>query len=479
LEEWELLDKDFKNYPHFDHVLSRDEIYKVVRNPDRVARNAFYPFIKYLKVWQPYRRLDQKPSPKERLIRYAARRDAYIFAYYRFKLSQLYEHELKKRNISEVPIAYRRILTTTPVARGKCNINFASEAFSEISSHENCVAITFDVSKFFESLDHQYLLRCWKTLLGVDDLPSDHLAVFKAITSYAFVDRLDLYRRLGFFGFPEGDESTFERYLVKYEDIPKRKLCSNQVFRELVCGGDKIHPSIVQKNRETFGIPQGAPISDLLANLYLLEFDSRIAELVHDLGGYYRRYSDDILLVLPISPHEVAGIEKRVRDLMNECAPNLVMKESKTSIVHFHKSSDKLTFTHLKGKQGKNGLEYLGFRFDGQRIYLRDGTVSGLYRKIALAVRYHCREIVSRFPGKDLDFLRKAGGSSRLVSRFGRVEDFDQSPDVKSWTFWTYAKRASEFFGSPGRPILRQIRGHKDFVSERFEYELVRAVSKK
>ncbi|WP_449400480.1 reverse transcriptase domain-containing protein [Chryseobacterium wanjuense] len=46
------------------------------------------------------------------------------------------------------------------------------------------------------------------------------------------------------------------------------------------------------------GIPQGLPLSAVLANIYLLDFDRNIIkEIVRKYRGYYRRYSDDLLII--------------------------------------------------------------------------------------------------------------------------------------------------------------------------------------
>ena len=47
------------------------------------------------------------------------------------------------------------------------------------------------------------------------------------------------------------------------------------------------------------GIPQGSPISGTLANIYMLEIDKIIAEYIDNLNGYYIRYSDDFIIIIP------------------------------------------------------------------------------------------------------------------------------------------------------------------------------------
>ena len=99
--DWYPSERELKRYPHFDKFLPPDEIVAIVKNPERVRTNAFYPFLRYIKSWQPFRSNDVPHKKKERPIRYASRRDAYIFAYYRYLLSERYEALLKDLDLSE------------------------------------------------------------------------------------------------------------------------------------------------------------------------------------------------------------------------------------------------------------------------------------------------------------------------------------------------------------------------------------------
>ena len=110
-DEFDFTAKDLKHYPHFDAPITLKEIRRLVSDPKRVAANSFYPFFLYEESWQPYRSTDAaKPDKKTRPIRYGARRDAYIFAFYRRKLSRLYETRLREMGIEDCPIAYRQVL---------------------------------------------------------------------------------------------------------------------------------------------------------------------------------------------------------------------------------------------------------------------------------------------------------------------------------------------------------------------------------
>jgi hypothetical protein len=198
-----------KHYPHFDSPISMSDVIALVKSPQAVAANTYYPFMRYDQSWQPYRgsnspkaskrakaRAMQKPEKKTRPIRFASRRDAYIFSYYRYLLQAPYEKLLADTGLDESVIAYRRI--RQPNGSGKSNIEFAREAFDRIRTLGNCAAIALDISSFFESLDHALLNEKWARVLGDDTLPPDHASVFKAITRYAVVDREEVYERLGF-----------------------------------------------------------------------------------------------------------------------------------------------------------------------------------------------------------------------------------------------------------------------------------------
>lgn len=473
--KWQLKPGDLKRYPHFDKYLPPEEAEAIATDPQRVARNPFFPFLRYIEAWRPYRP-NGKPT-KERPIRYASRRDAYIFARYRHLLAEKYEAELERLGIQECPIAYRKVPVTGTTGPGKCNINFAKDAFDHIRAMGPCAVVALDISSYFENLDHALLCSLWCRLIGVAELPPDHEAVFRAITAYAVVDRDKVYERLGFIGLKEKNGKTVRGYLKSYREIPTQ-LCTTQEFRQKIAGGGPSLPKLIEKNDKPHGIPQGAPISDILANIYLIDFDKLMDSYAKALGGVYFRYSDDILVIIPGDAS--AGLRARDHAMaeITKFGSEIKIKPQKTSVIVFTADgSGHLGFNLVAGEQGKNGLEYLGFRFDGQRVYLRDSTLSRFYRKITYALRHEVRVFVARYPGKDITFLLAKFKLEAFVSRFGRVEKFDLNSEYHDWTFWTYASRAAHEFGSQGQPIYRQMRRHRDLISNRLREELEEALA--
>lgn len=337
---WRLHSKDLKRYPHFDKPLAIKEVEELVSDPKRVAANSFFPLLQYTKKWQPFREKGGKPTPKTRPIRYAARRDSYIYSYYRHLLSTGYEAELSRLGISHCPIAYRRIPSGDGSRGGKCNIHFAKDAFDRIRQLGDCCVIALDISSFFESLDHEMLKAMWCRMIGKERLPDDHFAVFKSITQYAYVDRKKAYERLGYFGTKRftSKGKPIEGYLVKYDQIPTQ-LCPTDIFRSAILGKGTGASSLLVKNDKAWGIPQGTPISDILANIYMIDFDKKLDEMSNGANGFYYRYSDDIIIIAPISPRDALDFKEKVVAEIGKYGKELKIKESKSAIVEYKRQS--------------------------------------------------------------------------------------------------------------------------------------------
>ncbi len=486
-EEFDFTANDLKHYPHFDAPITLREIRRLVTDPARVAANSFYPFLLYEKSWQPYRSANAaKPEKKTRPIRYGARRDAYIFSFYRRKLSRLYEARLRDMGIEDCPIAYRQVLKPGR-GSGKCNIDFAKDAFDEIDRLGDCVAVALDIKGYFENLDHGRIKRIWCELLNVKKLPPDHYAVFKNITKYHFVEQLAAYSRLEHFGMRDRDGQMRPGFLTPFLDMPKQ-LCSNAEFRAKICGGDPTHgPSLVQANpylakTHPHGIPQGAPISDLIANSYLLEFDKVMADYARARTGQYMRYSDDILLILPGgSPEAIAAIEFTTAE-MREHGPELRIKDSKTCVAQFQRTSGGFRFQHLKQRPdepAKNGFEYLGFRYDGRRVYVRNSTISRFYGKVSGAAKQAGWRHVEKNPTMDVEALIGSFDFSLFFQRFSKVKKSNRTNEYRNRTFYSYLKRSAKTFGPKGDRILRQAGSFDEFMHKRVRLAIVSGVAKR
>ncbi|MDF0487262.1 reverse transcriptase domain-containing protein [Sphingomonas sp. H39-1-10] len=464
-----------KHYPHFDKPIRHKDIEELVRNPDAVSRNSFYPFMRFEEKWQPFRdKVGGKPKKKIRQLRFASRRDAYIYSYYRHILRDPYEASLRARDLEHSVIAYRKLVT--PTGKGKSNIDFALDAFNVIRNFGHAAVVTLDISAFFESIDHELLRQKWCSLLGTAELPRDHRAVFRAITRYSIVDRDAAYERLGYLTWEAKGAGKIPVYTTGFKDMP-RQLCSNSEFREKICGKGGTFASLIETNENDFGIPQGSPISDMLANIYLIDFDSALKAYVDAVGGTFFRYSDDIIIIVPGEEIEAIAARDFAMNEIKKHGSKLLIKESKTSVLRYFSVPGGQDFKKIHGEQGTNGLEYLGFRYDGKAAYLRDSTMSRLYRKVTRSIRAEARALVRRYPEKDQSYIESKFNAAKFMQRYGRVEDFDPKASYDTWTFWTYARRAIEIFGPLGKPISGQLKNYGQIVRTRMTHEIAHALS--
>lgn len=337
-----------RRYLHFDPPIGEAGAKKVVSAPTRVASHSFYPFIRYVVKSQKVHfdkaeRKVKRKEPKERPISYAAHLDSHIYSYYCSLLSDHYEKHLSFTSWSDSVLAFRAI--------GKSNIEFARDAFQDIASRRSCCAITIDIKGFFDNINHQLLKESWQRLLRKSELPPDHYSVYKSLTRFSYVERDPLFEALGI---PKSN--------------PKRgrtRICSAEEFRSKIRKG-----GLIKRNCDTKGIPQGSPISSLLSNIYMFEFDERISVFASCCGGSYYRYCDDILLIVPIEKAEAAKtlVSAEVTKV------KLELQESKTEIIIFRETP--------LGSKAQKPLQYLGFTFDGTRIHLRSSSLARYQERV-------------------------------------------------------------------------------------------------
>ncbi len=431
-----------RTYLHFDAPVSEATARALGSNPERVASHSFYPFLGYTITTQKVVRKDGRkvPKTKNREIRIAAHADAAIYSYYSQILSDHYEEELARRELHDVPTAFRSSLG------GRTNIEFAGEVFRFVDSHRDCVALAFDVEQFFDTLDHDYLKDRWKHLLGENRLPSDHFAVYKSLTSFSWVSRDDAY-----------DAFSISQYNPKHGG--RRRICTPTEFRSQVRGGGLIQPN----PRQGKGIPQGSPISAVLSNIYMLEFDAIVSERVRQVGGLYRRYCDDIMVVVPLSRgHETEAF---------------VYGELESASLTAHPDKTKhVPYQGAPGTPSNDILQYLGFTFDGVNILLRQGSIGRYYGKMRKGVslakqtqrKYNQKEEAAGLPLSPLKKRKLHLQYSYLISR--RTKRKKGNDPKANGNFLTYAYKAARRLNSPA--IKRQVRNHWKKLNEEIGREI-------
>lgn len=405
-----------RGYLHFDKPISLEHALDIVTNPHVVATHSFLPFITFTSATYKIKQ-DKGTSAinkilKERPIAYSSHVDSHIYSYYAATLSELYENELRTYKINKNVLAFRTL--------NKSNIEFAHEAFQEIKKRGDCSAVALDLSKFFDTLDHGFLKDAWCRLLATDKLPEDHYAVFKAITRYSKVDKDKVYDLMGI---PKNN--------AKHTKKTRKQICSFVDFRNKVRKN-----KLIVSNKAGFGIPQGSPISALLSNIYMLNFDIEMNEYVSSLGGEYFRYCDDMLFIVPT--HEKNNIAGEAEKRLIKLKVSLNIK--KTEIREFSATPSKI--------KCDKPLQYLGFLFDGENIFLRSSSLSRYSDKMKRGVR------LAKATMNRKNKIRKLKGLPR--KELFKEKIYARYSHVGKRNFLTYGYRASRIMNS--KSIRKQLK---------------------
>lgn len=379
------------------HITNRIEnlksVEKLIKSPKYIATHAFFPLLRKENRVRRYKKTDKvalngkffrrhnESSIKKRIIEYATHIDTLIFAYYSTLLMEKYEELLSKSpNFSACICAYRRIPTENGKGN-KNNIHFAKEVFDQINLQNKCIVLAFDIESFFPTLEHKYLKKSWAKLMNVKTLPADHYAVFKAATRFSYI-LLDDFRTKWKKGFDEKHLAHLRKQNIHaFFESP-------QEFRKEIKKGN-----IRIFSNEKKGIPHGLPISALLANLYLLEFDEWFyANLVEKKGAFYRRYSDDIIVVC--NEENYQEIELAVQEKIKEYQLNI--KKEKTEVYRFHCQNEGVKVWQ-KQKTGfwkpNMPLMYLGFEYYGDKTLIKSANLARFYRRMKSVINNKIRRI--------------------------------------------------------------------------------------
>lgn len=396
-----------RSYLHFDEKIGLKTAIKVVTNPKKVSRHSFYPMLRYVSYSTKIKK-DQNSGQlikkiKDRDITYAAHLDSHIYSYYGKILEQAYEKRLLELNISDCVLAFRKL--------GKSNVDFSYEAFQDILKTSTCDVVALDISGFFKNLDHAHLKNTWAGVIGQQKLPQDHYVVYKSLTKYAYccVDKI----------YNEFDISPNNPW------YQRKRICSPVEFRSRVRA-----KKLIITHNESKGIPQGTAISALLSNIFMLEFDVKMHELMVKHNGSYRRYCDDMLFIYPNTSSYKLDIEKVVS---NEIA------RYSLSI-----NSDKTEKRSFRNGVSNKPLQYLGFTFDGRKILLRSAALAKFSERMNKSLRLVKRTIDTESEGLGY----------RVPLR--RKKIYERYSHLGKRNFIRYGLRASKVMQS--KAIKRQLR---------------------
>jgi Reverse transcriptase (RNA-dependent DNA polymerase) len=383
-------------YKHFDAPVG-ERFAKRAMDCAFVQDHSWLPLIHYTKETKRYKPKQRKTEVKKRPIMYASHRDACILAKYAHdltvKLDDHYNHTGLTRNI----IAYRRL--------GRANYDFSADAYRVARANSPCVVLCFDITGFFDHLDHAILKSRLKRILGVLELPKDWYAVFRHVARHCYVERDNLLKFPHIKARFESEKKTSEP-LVTIAEIKKL--------------GIEMHT-----NQHAFGIPQGTPISSALSNLYMIDVDEEMARMCDKRGALYQRYSDDILIICREADEEAI----RSALVASVTAHRLELKKEKTERTLFDASA-------------ADAFQYLGFNVSPNGAVIRPSSLARQWRKLRRSLK-RTRKIGEKAiaEGKAAKIYTK-----KLRRRFSAVG---------ARNFSSYARHAAKAFDS--KKIVKQV----------------------
>lgn len=406
---------DTKPYAHFDLrvSLSMPSIRKYVMDRTKIVTHSFYPFIHFEKKNSRY---GKKGPKKPRELYYCSHLDRCVYQRYAFLLNYQYNIWACENNIDDVAIAYRDNL-------GKNNIDFAKDAFDAIRSFPQCFILVGDFTNFFDNLEHQYLKKMMCKVLGVERLPQDYFSIFKNITRFSSWDWKDIVKAAG-------------------ENIEERGIRKKINSKDTVLNKEQFQKSKkdIKKNVSGVGVPQGSPISAVLSNIYMIEFDKDIKRYVASKGGIYMRYSDDFIIVLPYERDtEIADFTSYIFSYVESMKGLVDLQKEKTSCYTYKNE------VVYEGDQ-PSSINYLGFLFDGKSIRIRPRAITKYYYRMRRKAHTIGRSNWTSSKGRHIS-------AKELYSIYSRNDE--------KQTFIDYAKKAKGILKLNDQEADALIKHHK------------------
>ncbi|MCB1116623.1 MAG: hypothetical protein KDK71_09150, partial [Chlamydiia bacterium] len=217
----------------------------------------------------------------------------------------------------------------------------------------------------------------WLKVIRKEKLPPDQYSIYKSLTKYAYVNKNTLLRHLGI-------------------DLKKGKKSMKVLFEPSAYNFKRLRDhNIICTNKSSIGIPQGAPISSVLSNIYMVDYDLFFQKMSGNLDFIYRRYCDDILFICKHG--QADDIIKLAYDKIEECQLTIQPKKEEKIIFTYglngklrgfdkqRMEEDNLSVQALRSTEGEKyykNLQYLGFEFNGQNVYIRSSSMSRYFQRM-------------------------------------------------------------------------------------------------
>lgn len=360
-----------RGYFHFDKTISIynpaqiNRLKQKLTSKETLSHWPFFPFIRqdqrnkrirYKKInsIQPLA-LELETYIKSRKIMYASHQDACLFSFINYILEKSYEKELRERGIENNIIAYRSL--------GKGNVQLSKQTFDFSKEQEEFVCLLLDIKGFFDNIPHVYLENRITDILGFK-IDSSLKHVLNNITHYRYVIQDEVIKEL----------IKRKKPYFMHQNKKGRCFCKLEDFNK--CINNK---KFVRNNNKKFGIPQGSPMSGLLANICLVDFDSFVVTQFKGLNPFfYQRYSDDILIICPNK--DAKKIYNDLKKKLSEIGLTLSSEKTEIFKVAQGKVSNITKQFEPSSKSKRESIQYLGLEWNGRQIILRSSTISRRFK---------------------------------------------------------------------------------------------------
>jgi hypothetical protein len=181
------------------------------------------------------------------------------------------------------------------------------------------------------------------------------------------------------------------------------------------------------KNKKPYGIPQGSGMSAVCSNVHLIHFDQEIKAWANAQKALYRRYCDDLILVIPVTNASTRVVDEKRNEILQIIQKyqnqGLKIQEEKTEIRLF------TNHTIFNESQQKSQLDYLGFVTNGQSVRIREKSL----------FKYYCRAYRKADTSRRIAFVTNRKGPKAELYKIYTHLGFNYKD---RGNFITYAYRA-------------------------------------
>jgi hypothetical protein len=267
------------------------------------------------------------------------------------------------------------------------------------------------------------------------------------LTKYSYVNKNSFLKRF------KGPKTRGEKMPATLLDLLEGKKNSEKFNKLRESNLIVLNKPDSKRNRFT-GIPQGSALSALLSNIYLIDFDKEMYQKAKNENFVYRRYCDDILIICDTDKSN--ELKKHTIDKIAQNPYFLTIQPRKVETIDFRNNSQKIIRSFKRSKEhperiakiSKSNekvyykpLQYLGFEFNGQNIFLRSSSLSRYFRKMRLRIS---------------KTISMAYGSAGKSNKIFLQQIFERYSHLGERNFITYGYNASLEYYRNGKKILKE-----------------------